>query len=461
MFVYDASHPNDIEKEKAIKIYNSYNLDEGIQFTFRKVISDLNFKVPFENLDADINAIVNHFQEYELIKNELGNYRLEILEPIFYRNKAAYIIGRINRLNASDSDGSKYTPLILPLHNEQKGLYIDTVIHLTSDVSIIFSFTRSYFMVDILYPSPFIKFIKTLIPLKQIAEIYNSIGYNKHGKTEMYRSFAAYIDDHDEQLIIAPGIKGMVMCVFTLPSYPLVFKLIKDKFDPPKKMTRRQVKSKYKLVSQHDRVGRMADTHEFDNLTINRSKFSKELLEELQMVAPSLVHINGNQVTIKHLYIERKMIPLNIYLNNANEDEAREAVSEYGNAIKQLASANIFPGDMLLKNFGVTRHRRVVFYDYDEINFLTECNFRKIPAARNDYEEFSSEAWYSVGPNDIFPEEFRKFLIGRTEIRQMFYEMHNDIFDVQIWKDMQNKLNKGEVVTVFPYRRAKRFKNRE
>lgn len=454
MFVLSAHQHREIYSKEPI--YRTYQGNHLVPDLIRNILTDYNFSVPYEDLERDIQW-VNERVEQEILTHYKPNQqtRIEVLKSIFYRNKGAYIVGRIYI-------SGNMLPFVLPILHGETGIYIDSFLLEPNDVSIIFSFTRSYFMVEVGVPSEFIRFLKTLIPYKGINELYNSIGYNKHGKTELYRSFLTHLDNSTDQFIIAPGIKGMVMGVFTLPSYNIVFKLIKDKFDPPKTMTRDQVKKKYKLVSRHDRVGRMADTHEFEHFTFPMHRFSPQLLEELQKVAPSIISIDEEKdtITIHHLYTERKMIPLNMYLDKANEEEAEEAVGEYGNAIKQLAAANIFPGDMLLKNFGVTKHRRVVFYDYDEICFLTECNFRRIPEPRDDYEAYSSEAWYSVGPNDIFPEEFRKFLIGHNNIRRMFYRLHGDIFDVKFWKDMQKRQFDQEVIDVFPYRRRKRFQHR-
>jgi isocitrate dehydrogenase kinase/phosphatase len=236
-----------------------------------------------------------------------------------------------------------------------------------------------------------------------------------------------------------------------------VFKIIKDKFAPPKEVTHQTVRDKYRLVSRHDRIGRMADTQDFDNLVFPLDRFSPALLEELQKVAASTIEIRGDKLVIKHLYTERYMTPLNIYLESASDDEIRSAMEEYGNCIKQLAAANIFPGDMPLKNFGVTRHARVVFYDYDEIAALTDCNFRKIPQPRTEEEEMQAGTWYTVGPDDIFPEEFRLFFSGNTKARKMFEEMHSDLYDVDFWQGLQEKIRDGFVLDVFPYRRAKRF----
>jgi isocitrate dehydrogenase kinase/phosphatase len=321
----------------------------------------------------------------------------------------------------------------------------------------IFSFTRSYFMVEASVPSRIVYFLKTLMPHKELAELYNAIGLNKHGKTEFYRSFVNHLARSADQFIVAPGIKGMVMSVFTLPSYDIVFKVIKDHFDPPKDMTQETVREKYRLVSRHDRVGRMADTQEYSYFHFPRHRFSKELLNELKEVAPSLLEITADEIIIRHLYTERKMIPLNLYLTQATEEETEEVMDEYGNAIKQIASANIFPGDMLLKNFGVTRHGRVVFYDYDEICFLSECHFRKIPEPRTEEEALSSQPWYSVGPNDIFPEEFRLFFTGNPAAKRLFEKHHSDLYQAEFWQSLQQNIAAGKVEDMFPYRRKKRF----
>jgi len=263
-----------------------------------------------------------------------------------------------------------------------------------------------------------------------------------------------------EQFIIAPGVKGMVMLVFTLPSFDRVFKVIKDEFAPQKEVTQAQVMACYQLVKEHDRVGRMADTQEYENFVVDKARLSPELLAELQREVPDKLEDLGDRIVIKHLYMERRMTPLNLYLEQANEQQMRDAIEEYGNAIKQLAAANIFPGDMLFKNFGVTRHGRVVFYDYDEICYMTEVNFRDIPPPRYPEDELASEPWYSVSANDVFPEEFRHFLCGDRRIRQVFEELHSDLFEADYWRGLQQRIRDGHVEDVFAYRKKRRFSQR-
>ncbi len=191
----------------------------------------------------------------------------------------------------------------------------------------------------------------------------------------------------------------------------MVFKVIRDKFAPPKEVSAESVKEKYDLVKLHDRVGRMADSYLFEKLSLPLDRFSDECLTALRETAPTKVTVTADAVLISHVYVEKKMTPLNLFLQTASEAMAQKALRDYGRAIKQLAAANIFPGDLLLKNFGVTRVNRVVFYDYDEIELVTDCNFRHIPEARTPEQEMASQPWYYVGPRDVFPEEFPGFLM--------------------------------------------------
>ncbi len=436
------------------EIYKRYTLKSSITSLLGEIINDSDFGLPFQDKERDIRRIVRSVKHHLLPffkDDDKSQIVVELIRPIFYRNKAAYVVGRIVSEHRS-------APFVLPILNDEKGtIYVDALISNPDDVSIIFSFTRSYFMVESKVPRELVGFLHSLMPHKEKGELFNSIGYCKHGKTEFYRSFLKHLENSEDQFVIAPGIKGMVMSVFTLPSYPVVFKIIKDKFDPPKTMTREDVREKYRMVSRHDRVGRMADTQEFANFVFDHNRFSQELLDELEQVSPSMIRYDGDKIIIKHLYTERRMTPLNLYLRGATEEQIEAAMEEYGNAIKQLSAANIFPGDMLLKNFGVTRHGRVVFYDYDEICPLTKCNFRKIPEPRTEAEEYASTPWYTIGPDDIFPEEFSLFFSGNPTARKVFDKLHSDLYEVEYWKTLQRNIESGIVEDVFPYRRRKRF----
>ena len=433
-------------------IFQTYGLDQNTTSLFKDLFRKIRFEAPWQDLERDINLLVSVLdEEVELRGIGRSEYVIHILKSIFFRNKGAYIVGRIySQFNT--------VPFVIPLLHDERGIYVDAVLMDDIDVSSIFSYNRSYFLADVDIVSETVDFLRSILPLKNLGELYNSIGFEKHGKTVFYRDFLRHLAKSDESFMMAPGIKGMVMSVFTLPTYNMVFKVIRDEFAPPKNATQEEVKEKYELVNRHNRVGRMTDSHMFENLVLDKRRFTDDLLSELVEEARSKYIVTEDTVEIKHLYVEKRMIPLNIYLETASKEDAEDVIDEYGKAIKQMAAVNIFPGDMLLKNFGVTRLKRVVFYDYDEIGFLTDYNFRRIPDARDDFDEFAATPFYHVGPNDIFPEEFPKFLIGNPELREIFFRLHGDLYDVKFWRDMQKKLKQKEIVDVYPYRDKKRFR---
>ncbi|MEP5763498.1 MAG: bifunctional isocitrate dehydrogenase kinase/phosphatase [Halieaceae bacterium] len=452
-YAYVFSPQGDMPPVGEMQIFRNYRAREGLEPMIGQLLDDYAFSIPYEDKARDIEHIAKALREVLLPRFPVAEEALEllVLQSVFFRNKGAYIVGKLVA-------GRESMPFVLPiLHTERDSVYFDTILFGSDKVSVIFSFTRSYFMVDAEVPSQYVLFLQSLMPAKPISEIYSCMGYNKHGKTYFHRCAYRHMNSTTDQFILAPGIKGMVMSVFTLPSYDFVFKIIKDRFTPPKDMTRAQVMEKYRLVKRADRAGRMADTQEFNNLAFARNRFSDELMEELHAVAPSMIEEHGKALVIRHVYVERRMTPLNLYLQDASEEQLWAVMDEYGNAIKELAAANIFPGDMLLKNFGVTRHGRVVFYDYDELCPLMDCNFRKIPEPRTEAEEMASKPWYTVGPNDIFPEEFRLFFSGNQRARKVFDELHSDIYEADFWRDLQQQIASGYVEDCFPYRRKLRF----
>lgn len=422
------------------------NLDE-LLFT---ILSGLPLRLKWRNLNLDIHCIINVLKtKFSDIESQKVSFH--IANELFYRNKAAWLIGKIY-IN------DEVYPFLLPIHHDDcQHIYIDTCLTEFDEASIVFGFARSYFMVYAPFPAALVFWLREILPSKSIAELYMAIGCQKHGKTEYYREYLAYINFSREQFTVAPGVKGMVMLVFTSPSFDRVFKIIKDRFAPQKQVTRERVLECYRLVKEHDRVGRMADTQEFENFVISKSSISDELMAELLKEAPSQIEDLGDNILIRHLYMERKMIPLNIYMDNASDTQLHNALNEYGWAIKQLAAANIFPGDMLFKNFGVTRHGRVVFYDYDEICYMTEVNFRKIPEPLYPEQELSGESWYSIGEQDVFPEESASFICQNEKIRYYLQQYHADLFSADYWQKLQNRILAGHVEDVYAYREELRF----
>ena len=438
--------------------YRSYYAHEhdGLRGAMRQILLDFRWQRPFADLGRDVDNV------YRAIRRHLGemprrevNFQIQVLGSAFYRNKAAYVIGKA-------INGAAEYPFAIPVLHDGKGqLFLDTVLLDAWRIGLLFSLSRAYFMVDMEVPSGYVQFLRSILPNKPRSELYIMLGLGKQGKTMFFRDFIYHQHHSEDQFIMAPGIRGLVMLVFTLPSYPYVFKIIKDVFGISKEMDQATVKRKFMLVKQVDRVGRLADTLEFSNVLFPLDRFDAEVLDELRRLAPSKFEIDGEQLIIKHLYIERRMEPLNIHIDrmdkSGNQDGLEHAIKEYGNAIRELAQANIFPGDMLWKNFGITRYGRVVFYDYDEIEHMTDINFRKIPPAPDFETEMSGEVWYPVARNDVFPEEFATFLLGSPLVRKLFMKHHQDLLKPAFWQNAQENIRQGHVEDFFPYPQEIRF----
>ena len=428
----------------------------GLRATFARILRDYGLANPFEDLPRDLKSVLRALRaHFPRPARARPNLQIQVVNSLFFRNKAAYVVGKI-------VNGHQELAFAVPiLQNERRELYLDALLLDPGQLIVLFSFARAYFFVDMEVPAATVSFLRTLMPKKPRAELYNSVGLAKQGKTLFYRDLFYHLKHSTDNFAIAPGIKGMVMLVFTLPSFPYVFKVIRDRFAPPKEMDRQTVKDKYRLVKRHDRVGRMADTLEYSLVALPLERFSPQVLEELKAEATSNIEFEGDKVVIKHMYIERRMQPLNLYLEEAKGDRdaerIRQALHEYGYAIKEIAGAGIFPGDMLLKNFGVTRHNRVVFYDYDEIAYMVDCNFRHIPPPRTPEDEMSAEPYWSVGPNDVFPEQFARFLVTDPAAREIFLERHADLMDPEFWSGKQARVRAGVQEDVFPYPEEVRF----
>ncbi|MFN2116411.1 MAG: bifunctional isocitrate dehydrogenase kinase/phosphatase [Candidatus Promineifilaceae bacterium] len=426
-------------------VYRIYGRAPSTAELVKNFLRDFEINAPFANLDGDAQLAAERIEDRLL---NLGALRVvergEMVKEPFFRGMGVYLVGRL-------FSASHLIPFVLALIHTDEGLVIDAVLLDEDATSILFSFARSYFHVEVERPYDLVQFLRTIMPRKRVAELYISLGYNKHGKTELYRDLLHHLAYSNDCFEKAQGQEGMVMTVFTMPDYDMVFKLIKDRFNYPKDSTRKGVMAKYELVYRNDRAGRLVDAQSFEYLQIHRSRFTESLLQELLENASQIVEVKEDSVIIKHCYVERRVIPLDIYVREAAGSVAQSATIDYGNAIKDLANCNIFPGDMLLKNFGVTRHGRVVFYDYDELCFLVDCQFRRFPPAHTVEDELANEPWFHVNPGDIFPAEFEHFLGLSAELRQIFKQQHGDLFDVQFWRITQERLHKREMMHIFPY----------
>jgi len=409
------------------------------------VLGDVRFRSSWRDLDKSILHVTTEVTTYLHARNERRPVlRVEIIRPVFYQVSRAYIVGRI-------VGRGFLVPLVIALKNTDSGILVDAVMLSEGDVSIVFSFTRSYFHVDLERVGEAVLFLKSMLPVKPVSELFTVLGRAKQGKTERYRELMHHLEKTHDQFVHAPGERGLVMVCFTLPSFDVVFKIIRDCFPYPKSVLREEVMAKYQLVFKHDRAGRLVDAQEFRRLRFPRALFAPELLEELLSETALTVHEDGNNLAFDHMYIERRMTPLNLYLRSASEAAAERAVLDYGQCIRDLAYTNIFAGDLLLKNFGVTRHGRVIFYDYDELCAVTDCHFRDLPQATNLEDEMRGEAWFYVADNDVFPETFIRFLAFSDSQREALLRMHGEVLTAQFWRHVQERLKEGEVLEVLPY----------
>lgn len=430
-------------------VVNSFDTTGTVGAMMADILAMYRFNVPFANKEKDLQNLDGALRA-RLNRQQLASvHTVEILKSVFYRSKAAYLIGRICMPEET-------LPFVIALRvNDNKQLIVDALLTDRHDLSVIFGFARAYFMADTRYPSAITGFLQELLPNKKHFELYNALGHYKHAKTVFFRNFLQHMENSTDQFEAAPGIRGLVMAVFHLPSYGIVFKIIKDEFPESKKITREHVKDCYRLVKTSDRIGRMADTHEYVNFRLPRERVSQALLDELLEHCESSIELTESEVVIKHLYIERKMTPLNIYLDQEqDETKIRHALSELGLCIKQIAAANIFPGDMLHKNFGITRHGRVIFYDYDEICLMNKRVFRDLPKSDDPYVLDT----LSVSPEDVFPEQFEHFIVGKKHLKTILKEIHPELMDPEFWRQTQARAAEGHVEHFTPYSEEKRFK---
>lgn len=428
-------------------VEGAYALADGIEPVVGRLLKDFGeLAWNRTGLEHDLPRIAarieTRLQEAQVY---IPSAHIEMLRPVFYRGQGAYLIGRIL------VDG-QVIPLVMALLHPPGGVIVDAVLLDADAASVVFSYTRSAFKVDVDRPGRLVAFLRSILPAKPEAEFYSAIGFFKHSKTLIYREVIRHTAEcTEERFSIAPGKPGMVMAVFHMAGYDMVVKLIRDRFETPKKTTARKVMQQYDFVFSHYRAGRLIEAHAFEGLDFDRCWFSDDLLDHLTDEAGQTVHIKGQRVIIDHAYLERRVTPLDVYLQEVGVEKAAAAVVDFGNAIKDLAFANIFTGDMLLKNFGVTRHGRVVFYDYDEIVPLTDCRFRNIPKARSYMEEMADEPWYTVDENDVFPEEFSRFLGLSAEHREIFVASHADLLEPKFWISAQKEILSGTLRHIRPY----------
>lgn len=443
-------------------VYTHYASDHDTGAIIRRILADHGFAMPYEDLERDAELVAREVDLYlwPLVGN-VGSYAIEVINAPFYRNKVAYLVGRIQA-------GHHVLPFVLPLYHGERGVFVDTVLLTFDDVSTVFSFAFSYFHVEVRRHDELIAFLRSILPGKPLAELYNAIGYERHGKTELYRDLHRFIHESNQQFVIAAGKEGSVMIAFTLPDYNFVFKVIKDRpvflrsrEVAPKGVTRTHVMSQYEFVRRRDRVGRMVDTQEFENLRFRRARFSPELLAEFVEAARESVAIDREFVVVRHLYVQRKVMPLPMYLENERDPETlRRVVLDFGYFLRDLAAAGIFLGDLFNTwNYGVTRSRRIVLFDHDDVMPIEQAEFLEKPRPRDDDEELEPEEDRVVArPGDFFVDEISRYAGFPTRLHGIFDSTHADLFTVAFWRSIKARVERGDMVDIAPYDRKKRFR---
>ena len=426
-------------------VTNRYGNRGSIELLFEELLSDYRFRTPWRDFESSVGHVTT---DVELHLRRLGEKRplreVEVIRPVFYQMSRAYIVGRL-------LGEGWMLPLAIAFRNTPRGVLVDAVMLQESDVSILFSFTRSYFHVDLERVGEAVLFLHSIMPVKPVSELFTVLGRAKQGKTERFREIFRHLGATQDHFVRAPGERGLVMACFMLENFDVIFKVIRDRFPAVKTVRREEVMAKYDMVFRHDRAGRLVDAQEFRDIRLPRVRFAMEMLDELTGECAMNVQVDGDDVIVSHVYVERRLTPLNLFLRTAAPEQAELVVIEYGQAIRDLAYTNIFAGDLLLKNFGVTRHNRVIFYDYDELCRVTDCRFRDMPEATSDEDEMRAESWFYVADNDVFPETFLRFLGFEGRLREVFLEKHGEILEAGWWRALQERLAAGDLVEVLPY----------
>lgn len=424
---------------------NSPSENDPLVSMFRVLLDDYAWDVPFAHADRCAKFIGDQVRSHYRAKQKSDTVLcVDMIGPVFYRVGRAYVIGRV-------TGWTRTTPIAIVFKNTDRGIVVDAVVLTERGVRVMFGFARSYFHVDLDPVGPAVLFLHQIMPRHMLNELFTVLGRAKQGKTERLRDLSRHLRFSEDRFIVAPGKKGMVMAVFTLPSFEVVFKLMRDRFAPPKDISHDRVEQKYRMVAHNNKSGRLVDAQEFRMLRFDKMRFDPELLRELLTECGDRVAVDGDSVIIQHVYVERRLRPLDLYLKEVEPTEATRAVVDYGHTLRELAATNVFPGDLLTKNFGVSSTGRVIFYDYDEVQLLTDCRFRSIPEAQTYEDELSAEPWFSVGPDDIFPEEFVRFLGLTKEQMAVFLAEHGELLGPEFWRDLQARHRAGEVVEVLPY----------
>ena len=374
---------------------------------------------------------------------------VDVIRGGFFRNRGVYVVGRI-RLH-----GGSVVPLILALLHDEVGIYIDAVLTDEPEAHNLFSTTRANFIVTNDHYHELAEFLHQIMPKRPLGLHYSSLGFNHFGKVAVMDELTAELADDDAVFDTAVGFPGTVAIGFQVPGSVYNLKVIRDHPTENYKWGDfagvESVLEKYRRVHDINRTGSMLDNAIYYNVTLPKSHFASGLLSELVEDASNAVSLRGTTVFFQHLIVQRKMIPLPVFLEQAPREDCERAVISLGQCIKNNMAANIFNRDLDGRNYGVGSHIRVYLFDYDALETFTDVKIRS-NQDRFDGEE-DVPGWFFEDGVVFLPEEIESGLrIADRDLRRLFRSVHGDLLEVEYWQHIQDELRHGNVpqIQVYP-----------
>ena len=422
-------------------------IDAGL---IQEMLAIPSFGIPFRDVVGDSERAADKVDR-TLRKRGLADSitAVDVIRGGFFRNRGVYVVGRI-RLH-----GGSVVPLILALLHDEAGIYIDAVLADEPEAHNLFSTTRANFIVTNDHYHELAEFLYGIMPKRPLGLHYSSLGFNHFGKVAVMDELTAELTEDDAVLDTAVGFPGTVAIGFQAPGSVYNLKVIRDHPTDNYKWGDfagvESVLEKYRQVHDINRTGSMLDNAIYYNVTLPKSHFAMELLSEMLEDASNAVSLRGTTVFFQHLIVQRKMIPMPVFLEQAPREDCERAVISLGQCIKNNMAANIFNRDLDGRNYGVGSHIRVYLFDYDALETFTDVKIRS-NQGRFDGEE-DIPGWFFEDGVVFLPEEIESGLrIVDRDLRRLFRSVHGDLLKVEYWQRIQDELRCGNVpqIQVYP-----------
>jgi isocitrate dehydrogenase kinase/phosphatase len=419
-----------------------------------RLLRNCGFRAHFENPQRDAGLVTARLLDDwgRLISGGTPRH-LRMLRAVFYRDREAYLVGELT------SRGRKL-PVVLALRNEEAGIRVDAVLTGKEDMrNILFISTRSTFHVHTDNYREVLSFLDTLSPERGHPAMCAVLGFTHPARVALNQRLQLHLRETGERFTATPGRVGMAMVVFAPPSFPYVFKVIRDYSSKTGWTGRTRIIDLYRWVHETNRGRLMLDAWLYRNLDFSRGHFDEGVVQELLRSAPHSVRIEGDRIIFKHVYAQRRVRPLNTFFDETRDRAQRENVIDaFGSFIKDLAGMGLFVGDCygLPFNTGLTHGLNVALFDFDDLGPLFRYRFRETPQLPTEQDEFlwnteTDGAWFPVGEFDVLVDEWERFLGVPPDLRDYFRRKHGDLFTIGYWVDVQRRLAAGELHYVLPY----------